>query len=163
MHGIQRRGLGPHYEQLDNLRCEGVAAATKTCRKICAGGIEWAVVLQIARDTIAFWRLCKRKSLLRHSGKRINTRTLLRFKKNDQITESTHLLGIKQIETKLAGAYGPYRQKKKEKDSSANRDKWVESLASAQAAMGNSTIEKKLRSLLLQEHQWKMGQRVRYA
>ena len=89
-----------------------------------------------------------------------NTRTLLHFKANAHIKYQTHHLGLAQIKEKLFGIYGQYQNEKQHL--SSNRDKWIDSLTSAQVAAGNSTMEKKLCSLRLQEHQRKMGQCVHY-
>ena len=75
--------------------------------------------------------------------------------------EQTVGINILQCDDRLKTVYSEFRTKKKK--AGPLRDTWMDSLAAAQALVGNSTQEKKLRSLRLQEHQRSMGRNVKYA
>jgi hypothetical protein len=75
---------GPIFEELDQLRCEGILQADRQCRKLCMGNVPWSPELQTAMNRIGYYQRCRLKYCLQ---RQINCRTLMNWFKKAKIPQ----------------------------------------------------------------------------
>jgi len=92
------------YEKIDNLRCEGIKTAEKSCRKLRMGEVPWFPEFQKATDKIRLWQ-----GLLKQAqGKKISIKYNLRLQAKVGIKIDRHLTKDEIIQ-KLKLAFQEHR------------------------------------------------------
>ena len=143
------------YEDIDNLREDGMLQAEQHCRKFRTGKIPWSPALQHARQTITFWVLIRR----RLRGCKVGARRVVRLKKKLGIKGNTHL-SLSELDKKISKAYKKYRVCKAH--AVELRLNYQESLAQALASTGNKSAIQALRELQQREKMRNTYTRIRY-
>jgi hypothetical protein len=134
------------YDSLDTLRIEAAKYAQNHCRKLCMGAVPFSPALSLAGKKIRAWKLVIRKK----AGGFVHTKFLNRKLKAAGIDDIS-LLSIDDARENLRDAWQQYRCLKKRARS--DRATWIEDLAAARAAEGNTSLASELKQLLLREQQ----------
>jgi exonuclease III len=133
------------YEKLDRLREKGMMMAEKKCRKLKMGRLKWSPILQQARVTILYYKLC----LSKKKKKKISTRYLTRLSNSIKI-DATHLSQA-QIQITINESYDKYKQLKLQH--TELRRSFLEDKASALEADGKGPKSTIIRNLIRIEDQ----------
>jgi hypothetical protein len=144
------------YEELDSLKCKGVALAKKKCRKLRMGQVAYSPQFHQASCQINAWILLRNKV----KGMKISSRLLNRVLKKASLKSETRALSLKEIDTNLKLAYQNYYRVKGSDDEL--RATAMEQLAEALAEAGNTKKETMIKVLRQQEKQRKMAKKIKY-
>jgi hypothetical protein len=133
------------YNALDKVRTQGILYATRKCRRLKMGGVQFSPTVVNAWKKIQAW------TLLRHKlrGKQVNSRYLSRVLKQAGINGdlSTPI----EVEESLTAAWSHYKLLKKQ--AQYLRATWVEEVAAAKAEASNTSAAQELKNLLTREQQ----------
>ena len=131
------------YEILDALRERGMLYAESKCRKLHMGGKDWSPLLQQARHTIEYTKLC----LSRSRGAHVGARTLIRLsKKTSLIFEHKTVDELIKLLHESYISYSAIKAQHREL-----RLTFLEQLAERQAEAGNISRATSLHNLIEKE------------
>jgi hypothetical protein len=116
------------YEQLDDLRIQGITRASKKCRKLMMGNIDWSPTAQVLREVILFWKLCLRRA----QGCRVSRSYHRRVQKKANLLDVEVPLMIDDLISIIKTSILTWKKFAKDESDKA-RDTLIESLAEAQA------------------------------
>ena len=154
--GTVTEEISTTLEELDSLGVKGMLLAERCCRKIKAGACDWTPQFQKAITSIHMWTV-KVKLL---EGKRASTRHLLRLaRKCEYPLDQLRTTLLSEAKTNLKEAYVAYRAVCR--STITSRRTWLEELATAQAAEGNTTAEQLFLNLKRREQQRRSARRIK--
>lgn len=144
------------YEEVDKIRTDAILQADKKCRKLRMGNIPFSPTLLEYWKKILAWRLLIRKL----EGRKIDSKFLARKLKSADIREHRDVT-LSEAKENLETALLNYRHERK--NASEYRATWLEELASARAAIGNTSAAQELRNMLMRERQRHDARQIKYA
>ena len=142
------------WEAIDNIRVQGMKQAENHCRKLRCGSVAWTPELQQAIDVITVWQLVCRK----HRGVKVNSKFLHRVANKAGIPAAPYSQPD-EAQAALSSAYSSYKNIKKRSDTT--RQSWLEGLASALAAHGQTSAAAIYTNLVQQEQQRRDARQIR--
>jgi hypothetical protein len=128
------------YDEIDDIRLQGILLANKKCRHIKMGQVPYSPVLVIAWNRIRAYQLLRKKL----SGGRVCSRYLRRALKLANIKFSNTMTSSEANEC-LSKEWAKYKILKKQAESL--RATWLEEVASARIAEGQFSLAQELNSL----------------
>jgi len=134
------------WEAIDRMRVCGVNLADQHCRKLKTGEAPWSLDFKMARSTVDYWNTLYK---YRNEG-RGHRYHILRKAKAALITINFGLT-MTQIGVHRKEAYREYNRIKKQAPES--RKTWLQSLADAKAATGNTSAAQHLENMRRREEQ----------
>jgi hypothetical protein len=135
------------YEQLDDLRIQGITRASKKCRKLMMGNIDWSPTAQVLREVILFWKLFLRRA----QGCRVSRSYHRRVQKKANLLDVEVPLMIDALISILKASILTWKKFAKDEADKA-RDTFMETLAEAQPEIdGGGDAATKLKQLRSQE------------
>ena len=145
------------YEWLDQMRMEGIKYADKQSRKLRVGYVAFSPEVLRWWKTIETWVLLRKKA----NGGRVSSRRLKRSIEKADIDEpAIYSLSADQCQMKLLEARSQYRVAKKA--ATDKRETWLDELATALAAKGNTEKAKFLERLKRDESQRRTFRKLKY-
>jgi hypothetical protein len=144
------------YEELDKLRCVGVAQAEKKCRKLRMGNVDFSPTVQLYMRAIRAWNLLIKKA----KGLKVSSRMLARSLCKANLTSQTRSLGLPALEDNLKQAYTIYYTSKG--NASSLRGSALEARAEAWAMKNQLDKAKVVLTLKPQEAQRQTARRIKY-
>jgi hypothetical protein len=134
------------YNNLDDIRLQGIHFADKKCRNIRMGQVPFSPQLVSVWKKLNAWQLLLKKL----KGVRVNSRYLQRSLKGAGIKDIS-LITVRGVEENIAECRIQYRRLKKIAPNL--RATWLEEIATARAAQGKTEIAQELRNLITREKQ----------
>jgi hypothetical protein len=148
--------LAREWERIDSLRVQGMLYGERQCRKLKTGSFPWSPEIQNCIDVITVWQLvCKRRK-----GLRVSTGLLRRSASAAGLPDAVRQ-PLETATVALAEAYRKYKVFKRQ--ASAYRQTWLEGLAAALAAQGNTKASTHLENLQRRERQRQTPRQIRRA
>jgi hypothetical protein len=145
---------GPIFEELDQLRVEGILHADRQCRRLCMGNVPWSPELQLSMTRIGYYQRCRLKYCLH---RQVNSRTLMIWFKKAKLTQRA--TSAAQVIQSLREEFITYNSIKKQ--APEKRRLFLETLAEAKANEGDLTQENILKQLLRQEEQRSIFKKIK--
>jgi hypothetical protein len=128
------------FNELGNIRLQCIQRANKKCRSLKLGQVPFSPQLVQSWQKLKAWQLLLKKL----NGGRVNSRFLNRTLKQASIRD-TSLLTKSDVEWNLADCWVTYRRLKKE--APRLRATWLEEVAAARVAEGNTSLAQELKNL----------------
>ena len=145
------------FEWLDQMKLVGIKYADKQCRKLRMGDVSFSPEVLKCWKTIEAWK-CLRKKV---KGGQVSARKLQRtMAKADLDEPNIFALSEAQCTVKLEIAQSKYRVAKKA--ATAKRETWLDELAAALAAQGQTEKAKILQRLKREEGQRRTFRKLKY-
>ena len=141
------------FEEIDNLRYQGMLQAEKKCRKLKMGQNKWSPKYALARKKIKYIKA----SLSKLRGRAVNTQHLFRLGK--QLRFSTAGKSEEELIKMIVTAKAEYEDIKVNHDD--HRKTFLEDLASALEAAGKGSQASNLKQLQLREQQRTLFRRLK--
>jgi hypothetical protein len=144
------------FNELDNIRLQCIQRANKKCRSLKLGQVPFSPQLVQSWQKLKAWQLLLKKL----NGGRVNSRFLNRTLKQASIRD-TSLLTKSDVEWNLADCWVTYRRLKKE--APRLRATWLEEVAAARVAEGNTSLAQELKNLVSREQQRRDARLIKHA
>jgi hypothetical protein len=144
------------YETLDAIRCDITACAEKRCRKLRKGQVAYSPQVHLASIRITAWSLLQKH----RQGLKVSSRLLKRSMKKANLSNEVRMFPMRQIQNCIKEAYQHYYQLKG--NDRELRYTFLEKLAEAVAADGNTSKEKALKQLREREGQRETATKIKY-
>jgi len=148
--------LQQEFEELDSLRCSITREAEQKCRKLRKSQVAFSLALQLASRHIKLFLLLHKKL----SGRKVSSRLIMRTLAKTGLNREVLGLSKAQVETRLKESYSAYYQVKK--GHVANRQSYLEDLASALADQQDTSKVNMIHQLKEREHQRAVARKIRY-
>jgi hypothetical protein len=148
--------LQADYEELDTIRCKGIAFAERKCRKLRMGQLAFSLELQKSRNTIYAWRLL----IKRAKGEKVSSRLLTRTLRKAVLNTHMKLRGRAFLEDQLISAYKQYYSIKKCHRELRNTS--LDNRAEALAQEGNIHKSKIIKALRENEKQHQTARKIKF-
>jgi hypothetical protein len=143
------------YEGISLLRSQGIAYATKHCRKLKMGEVDWNPEIQTLRQRITAWNLLTKK--LRKC--RVGSKYLRRVIAAADLPSGSYELTLDEAVLAQRANFKAYRIARKSHVES--RSTWLKQLADSKSQQGGKAPAKHLKSLISIEKQQRQARNVK--
>ena len=146
------------FEWIDQMRLIGIQQAEKRCRKLRMGDVVFSPSVMKWWKSIETWKLLIKKAQGKRVSSRRLTRTIAKAELDDDLT--IYSLSVPQCQENLDRAKFKYREAKNE--ATTRRETWLDELAGAVAAQGNTKKATILERLKRDEAQRRTFRKLKY-